>query len=221
MSKITYFAESYGSELPKKLTEIFEEINYVRSIEKGAEIYSQGETAESFFYLKRGKVRIYMASENGMEKTLSVISHGAIFGEAAFFDGKPRVSSARALQRVEIITITRTVLENAFRKHPELALELLKLQALTIRMLSAQVDSVTFRNAESRIANFLLESAEKYENNYLVLATQEEIGSAVGTSRITVSRIINDFSKCGYLATGYGKIIIKDKKALETVASRA
>lgn len=221
MENMMHFVENYSSGLPQKLIELFEGISYIRSVEKGTQIYSQGEKAESFFYLKRGKIRIYMASENGMEKTLSVISHGAIFGEAAFFDGKPRVSSARALQRVEIITITRTVLENAFRKHPEFALELLKLQALTIRMLSAQVDSVTFRCAESRIAHFLLESAEKYENNCFVFATQDEIGSAVGVSRVTVSRIINDFSRKGYLLTGYGKITLNDKKSLEAIASRA
>lgn len=220
MDRMTHFVESYGSGLPENLTELFEGIKYVRNVEKGTEIYSQGEKAESFFYLKRGRVRIYMTSENGMEKTLSIISRGAIFGEAAFFDGKPRVSSARALQKVEIAPITRTVLENAFRTHPEIAMEMLKLQALTIRMLSAQVDSITFRRAESRIAHFLLESAEERGDNRFVFATQEEIGSAVGVSRITVSRIINEFSRQGYLTTGYGKITLNDKKALEAESSR-
>lgn len=218
MDKMTHFVESYGSGLPQNLAELFEGIGYVRGIEKGGEIYSQGEIAESFFYLKRGRVRIYMASENGMEKTLSVISRGAIFGEAAFFDGRPRVSSARALQRAEIVTVTRPILEGAFRIHPELAMEMLKLQALTIRMLSAQVDSVTFRHAESRIAHYLIEFAEEHGGSRCVFATQEEIGSAVGVSRITVSRIINEFARNGYLATGYGKIAIENKLALEEIA---
>ncbi len=221
MDRMIHFVESYGSGLPQNLTGLFEGINYVRSVEKGVEIYSQGEKAESFFYLKRGRVRIYMTSENGMEKTLSIISKGAIFGEAAFFDGRPRVSSAIALQRAEIVPITRDILENAFRTHPELALEMLRLQALTIRMLSAQVDSVTFRRAESRIANFMLEAAYERGDGKTVFTTQEEIGSAVGVSRITVSRIINEFSRQGYLTTGYGKIILKNKKALEEISSKA
>lgn len=221
MEKMNHYIETYSHGLPKSLTELFESISYVKKLEKGAEIYAQGEKAESFFYLKRGRVRIYMASENGMEKTLSIISHRAILGEAAFFDGMPRVSSAKALQRVEIAVITRSILEDAFRTHPQIALELLKLQAMTIRMLSLQVDSITFRDAESRIASFLLESAEERGDNRFVFATQEEIGSAVGASRVTVSRIINEFSRQGYLSTGYGKITLSNKKALEAIASKA
>ena len=207
MEKMNHYIETYSYGLPKSLTELFESINFVKKLEKGEEIYSQGEKAESFFYLKRGKVRVYMTSENGMEKTLSIISRGAILGEAAFFDGMPRV--------------TRQILENAFRTHPEIALELLKLQAMTIRMLSLQVDSITFRDAESRIANFLLESAEERGDNRYVFATQEEIGTAVAVSRVTASRIINEFSRQGLLSTGYGKITINNKKALEAIASKA
>lgn len=221
MEKMNHYIETYSYGLPKSLTELFESINFVKKLEKGEEIYSQGEKAESFFYLKRGKVRVYMTSENGMEKTLSIISRGAILGEAAFFDGMPRVSSASAMQKTEIVVITRQILENAFRTHPGIALELLKLQAMTIRMLSLQVDSITFRDAESRIANFLLESAEERGDNRYVFATQEEIGTAVAVSRVTASRIINEFSRQGLLSTGYGKITINNKKALEAIASKA
>lgn len=161
-----------------------------------------------------------MTSENGMEKTLSIISRGAILGEAAFFDGMPRVSSANAMQKTEIVVITRQILENAFRTHPEIALELLKLQAMTIRMLPYKL-IVYLRDAESRIANFLLESAEERGDNRYVFATQEEIGTAVAVSRVTASRIINEFSRQGLLSTGYGKITINNKKALEAIASKA
>lgn len=92
---------------------------------------------------------------------------------------------------------------------------------MTIRMLSLQVDSITFRDAESRIANFLLESAEERGDNRYVFATQEEIGTAVAVSRVTASRIINEFSRQGLLSTGYGKITINNKKALEAIASKA
>lgn len=221
MEKMNHYIETYSYGLPKSLTELFESINFVKRLEPNTEIYSQGEKAESFFYLKRGRVRIYMTSENGMEKTLSIISRGAILGEAAFFDGMPRVSSARTLQKSEIVVITRQILENAFRSQPNIALELLKLQAMTVRMLSSQVDSITFRNAESRIAGFLLEFAEERGDSRYVFATQEEIGAAVAVSRVTVSRIINSFSKQGYLSTGYGKITINNKKALEDLSLKA
>lgn len=217
MEYINHYVETYASGLSKELTDVLENIPSVKKFAKDGVIYYQGEVAQNFFYLKKGKVRIYMTSENGMEKTLNTVSRGAIFGEAAFFDGKPRVSSAKALVRCEIVPITTRVLEDTFRQHPETAIELLRFQAQTIRMLSSQVDSITFLSAESRIARFLLDSAEEKDGKSYVFSTHEEIGNSVGTSRVTVSRIINNFSRLGYIETGYGKLILHDKNALAAI----
>lgn len=217
MEYINRYVETYASGLSKELTDVLENIPDVKQLLKNEVIYYQGEIAQNFFYLKKGRVRIFMTSENGMEKTLNTISRGTIFGEAAFFDGKPRVSSARALVRCEIVPITRKVLEDTFRSHPETAIELLRFQAHTIRMLSAQVDSITFLSAESRVAGFLLDSSEEKDGKTCVFSTHEEIGNAVGASRVTVSRILNKFCRLGYIKTGYKEIVLQDKKSLEGI----
>lgn len=49
MEKMNHYIETYSYGLPKSLTELFESINFVKKLEKGEEIYSQGEKAESFF----------------------------------------------------------------------------------------------------------------------------------------------------------------------------
>ena len=95
------------------------------------QVYLQGELADSFFYLKKGRVKIFLTSENGMEKTLSLLEPGNIFGEAAFFDGMPRVSSAKAICPCEIVRITRGDLLQDFTKEPELAMSLLTLLSHT------------------------------------------------------------------------------------------
>ena len=69
--------------------------------QKGSAVYWQGDTADRLYYLKKGRVKIYMTSENGGEKTLRIQSDGGVFGEAAFFDRLPRVSSAKVLEKSE------------------------------------------------------------------------------------------------------------------------
>lgn len=174
-----------------------------RLYEKGEMIYWQGSRAEEFYYLKSGGVRVFLCSENGAEKTLSVMKPGRIFGEAAFFDGLPRVSSAKALAHSEIVPITRSGLTECIRREPQLAVSLLAYLSQTIRMLSAQLDTVAFQQADERVARLLLKlSAE----NGLVRLTHEDLAALAGISRVTVSRVLSEFARRGWVETCYREI---------------
>ena len=194
-----------------ELIRVLDSISEVRVFDKGEVIYNQGDNPDFFYYLKKGKVKIYITSEGGGEKTISVIGKNAILGEASFFDNQPRMTSARATVRCELVSINGALLTDIIRKNPRNAMELLKLQAQTIRMLSAQVDNITFVNATGRIAQFLLNATSVSENSS-VYVTHEEIASFVGTSRVTVSKIISRLSAEGIVKTGYKFISVLDRK---------
>lgn len=55
-----------------------------KSYGKGQMVYLQGELADSFFYLKKGRVKIFLTSENGMEKTLSLLEQAIFLGKLLF-----------------------------------------------------------------------------------------------------------------------------------------
>lgn len=197
---------------------VLEKSHTPRIYEKGTMVYWQGNHAEEFYYLKRGSVRIFLCSENGTEKDLTVLKAGSIFGEAAFFDGLPRVSSAKALERSEIITVTRRSLTDCIRREPELAMDLLTCLSQTIRMLSAQVDAMTFRQADERIARLLLNLSAKDGS---VRATHEDLAALAGASRVTVSRILAGFARKGWVRTGYGEIRITDAAGLNAFSGNS
>lgn len=184
---------------------------------KNKMIYWQEAHAEEFYYLKRGRVKIFLSSESGMEKTLTLLHAGSIFGEAAFFDGMPRVSSAKTLEESEIITVTRQSLLACIRREPQLAINLLTYLAQTIRMLSAQVDTMTFLQADRRIAQLLLKLAA----GNTVAATHEDLAALAGVSRVTVSRILRRFAEKGWTATGYREIVIRNEEALRRFPAEA
>jgi CRP-like cAMP-binding protein len=179
--------------------------------EKGKMIYWQGSHADQFYYLKSGGVRVFLCSENGSEKTLSVMKPGRVFGEAAFFDGLPRVSSAKALRRSEVVPVTHRSLVECIRREPQLAVSLLTYLSQTIRMLSAQLDTVAFQQADERIARLLLNLAAE---GGAVRATHEDLAALAGVSRVTVSRILADFSRRGWVETRYREIRVADAGAL-------
>ena len=170
-------------------------------------VYSQGEPADRFYYLVSGQVKIYLSSESGMEKTLTLLEPGQIFGEAAFFDQLPRVSSAKTLSRSQIIPITRQNLTFCFSQDPDLAFCLLEYLSRTIRMLSAQVDNMAFLQADKRIARLLVQLCSASPEK-TIRCTHEELGNLAGVSRVTVSRILREFSRKGWLQTDYGSLHI-------------
>ena len=68
-----------------------------QSYAAGQMIYLQDTEAEQFYYLLHGKVKTFISSAGGNERTLTVYGPGSLFGEASFFGRMPRVSSAVAL----------------------------------------------------------------------------------------------------------------------------
>lgn len=175
-------------------------------------IYRQEEIANYFYYLKDGGVQAFVTSPDGLEKTLTTYKKGEFFGEASFFDGFPRMSSAKTISASEIIPINKSDLIAYFQNDPFLALNFIELLSKKVRLLSNEIDNISFLSAEKRIAQYILNM--KQYTNHSIACTHDDIGNAVGVSRVTVSRTLNKFSKCNWIQTKYKKIIILNNDAL-------
>lgn len=208
------------SPVSKEAEEIFDSFKSQYNYKKNSTVYSQGETADCFYYIKKGQVKIFFNSADGMEKTLSVAGAGSILGHAAFFDGKPRVSSAKTISACTIVAINKAKLLAKFKEKPHLALLLLTMQANSIRMLSQQVSSITFSQADSRIADILIQSCTTgQKGKSCVNMTHEEIGNMAGVSRVTVSKILNKWAREQIIGTGYRCVYILNAKKLSLYAN--
>lgn len=174
-------------------------------------IYLQNTEATCFYYLKSGRVKSFIQSEDGAERVLNVYHAGSLFGEASFFDELPRVSSAVALTSCEIVPIDRELVSQEFARDPELALAMMKYLARTVRLLSGQVDQMAFRPARWRVANYLLTLSSAGS----LSCTQEDIAAAVSASRVTVSRILNEAARKGWIELGYRSIILRQPEKLK------
>lgn len=186
-----------------------------KSYAPGQLIYLQGTEAGEFYYLLEGTARSYISSPEGSELILTLHRAGDLMGEASFFDECPRVSSAVALTHCQAVTIDRAHLDHVFQAHPELAYPMLRYLARTVRLLSGHVDGISFRPADRRLASALVEYAGK---DSFVRYTHEELGAAVGVSRVTVSRTLAQFAGKGWLERSYGAVRLLDREALERFA---
>lgn len=181
----------------------------------GQLIYLQDTEAQVFYYIVSGTVRCFLSAPTGEERTLTLHHSGDLIGEAAFFDKQPRVSSAVAVTPCTLVSIDRPHLEEVFSRRPDLAVSMLEYLARTVRLLSAHVDSA-FLQADRRLARYLLTLIP--DENGVLSCTHEELGAAVGLSRVTVSRTLSKFAKDGLIRTGYRSLAILDRKALDLLS---
>ena len=177
-------------------------------------IYLQDTEATCFYFLKSGKVKSFIQSEDGAERVLNLYTAGSLFGEASFFDELPRLSSAVAVVPCEIVPIDRELVAQEFAKNPELALSMVKYLARTVRLLSGQVDQMAFRPARWRVANYLLTLAGR---DGVVSCTQEDVAAAVSVSRVTVSRVLGEFARQGWVELGYRTVSLLSPEKLTEI----
>ena len=189
-----------------------------RKYQAGRMVYLQGTRPECFYYLISGSVRSFISTGGGEERVLAVHRSGDLMGEASFFDGCPRVTSAMALEDCLILAVDRGQLDAAFQRHPELALPMLQYLARTVRMLSDHVESSSLP-ARQRVARWLL--AQPPGEDGSLRATHEAIGQAVGLSRVTVSRALGELSALGLAGLGYRSVTVLDRDGLEALAAEA
>lgn len=189
-----------------------------RKYRAGQLIYLQGTHPDYFYYLISGSVRSFISSCPGEERVLTIHRAGDLMGEASFFDGCPRVTSAMAVEDCQILTIDQEQIDSAFQHHPELALPMLQYLARTVRMLSDHVGASSLP-AKQRIARWLLHQPAGDDGS--ICATHEGIGQAVGLSRVTVSRVLGEFASHGLIALGYRSVTVLNLAQLEDLTIEA
>ena len=79
----------------------------VRILKDGEILFRSGEKADSMYIVRKGALKVYFLKGNE-EVQLALLSDGAIVGEMAFFDQKPRSAHVKALAQSEVTEISRS-----------------------------------------------------------------------------------------------------------------
>ena len=189
-----------------------------RTYAPGQMIYLQGAEPTEFYYLLSGSARSFLTSPEGEERVLTLHRGGSLMGEASFFDGCPRVSSAVAVSECRVVAVSWEGLEQVLAGHPQLAIPMLRHLADTVGQLSRQVNDLSFQGAEGRLAAQLL---REMDDGGQVKVTQEELGFRIGVTRVTVARILRKWARQGWVETRYSAIQVQDSKALQDLGQGA
>jgi CRP/FNR family transcriptional regulator, cyclic AMP receptor protein len=166
-------------------------------------LYSQGEPADSVFYIYKGKVKVTVVSEGGKEAVIAIRGPDEFCGEGAM-TGKPlRLSSATAITACQIVRLSKETMVRLLRFEPEFAdYFLFHLLTRTARVEADLVDHL-FNSSELRLARALL-LLSNYGNDLgpepiPIKVNQEMLAKMIGTTRSRVSQFMNKFRKLGLI----------------------
>jgi len=166
--------------------------------------FTQGDAADSVFYLQKGRAKVTVVSQTGKEATITILADGDFVGEEslATVEGV-RLSTATALTACTALKIRREEMIRVMHEEHELIDIFLKF--LLTRSMRIQADLVDqlFNSSEKRLARILLLMAEFGKpgepEQYIPKISQETLAEMIGTTRSRVSFFMNRFRKLGFI----------------------
>lgn len=182
--------------------------------------FSQGDSADSIFYIEKGRAKLTVVSAAGKEATITLLASGDFVGEESITAVLGlRLATATAITPCKAIRISRGEMIRALDQ--EHTLSNLFVAFLLTRSMKVQADLVDqlFNSSEKRLARILLLMAEfgkpEKQEEYIPPVTQETLADMIGTTRSRVSYFMNRFRKLGFIE--YNGRIKVDKSLLNVV----
>ena len=166
-------------------------------------LFSQGDVADSVFYIKTGRVKLSVVSRRGKEAVIALMDAGSFFGEGCLAGKLVRLTSATVVDESTIVRIDKQMMMHVLENEP--AFSSMFLEYVLARNLRIQEDLVDqlFNSSEKRLARVLLLLAhfgkEGKPEPVLAKVSQEMLAEMIGTTRSRVNFFMNKFRKLGFL----------------------
>jgi CRP/FNR family transcriptional regulator, cyclic AMP receptor protein len=166
-------------------------------------IFSQGDLADSVFYIRHGKVKVTVMSEQGKEAVIAILGPDEFCGEGCLAGQSRRIATATAMADCEIMRMEKAAIIRLLHDEPAFSeIFVSHLLARTIRIEEDLVDQL-FNSSEKRLARALLLLAnfgkEGRPEPIVPNVSQEMLAEMIGTTRSRVNFFMNKFRQLGFV----------------------
>lgn len=215
LTGVELFAEMKDDEIDE-LTSLAQ----IKNLGKDTTIFHAGDPADAVFVVASGRVKVVITSSDGKEFILTVLGPGQVFGEMALLESAPRSASVVTLSAVEVLMINRSDFQRLLDSNPRISQRLMAILSRRLRRANAKMESLAYMDVAGRLARYLLDLArdhgQRLGNGWVVVRrpTHSDIAHSIGTSRETVSRLINEFEE-GFGLVNKGKFTYIRENLLE------
>jgi len=193
-----------------------------KDFDKGSFVYFVGDPSDNVYLVKQGRVKIGTYSDDGKEIVKTILTTGEVFGELALADEKNRNDFAQAMDPDTVICpLTVDDMKQLMADDQELSFKIFKMMGFRMRKLERRIELLISKDARTRIIEFLKDLAEErgkkvgFETMIKNHLKHQDIASLTGTSRQTVTTILNDLKEKNIINFDRRKILIRDMDKLK------
>ncbi|MCH7511927.1 MAG: Crp/Fnr family transcriptional regulator [Chloroflexi bacterium] len=184
---------------------------------RGKVFYTPGETGEVLFILKRGRVNLYRINPDGKKLVIATIGPSTVFGEMSLTGQGMHDTFAEAADDCTLCVMSRSDVEHLLLSKPRVALRFMELIAGRLREVEARMENVAFKSVPARLADALLQLAEKADGK-IEGVSHQDLADMVGTYRETATRVLNEFQHDGHIKLGRLQVAILQPDELQAIA---
>ena len=195
----------------------------VRVVTEGTAIHRAGDAFRSVFFLKSGAAKRMLIQEDGREQILGFPMPGDILGMEAI-DAGAHSTTVISLDLCAIVEIPFEAIESLAADNPAVARFLYQRMSAALRDEHGWMAALGLLNADERVAAFLLDLSQRFAargfsaRRFMLRMTRAEIGSFLGLTLETVSRVFSRFQKLRLLNVTRRDIELLDMAALGSLA---
>ena len=202
------------------------EIAVRRPFVKGETLFSEGDKAEGFYLLCSGALKLCKISPDGREKVLHMVHPVETFAEAAFFGDGSYPAEARGVEKGEVLFFPRGAFLGLLERNPRFSMNLIASLAMLLRRFARQIEELSFADAPSRLASYLIDLASRKSTSfqgrtYLELDMRKgELASRLGTVSETLSRTFKKLKDEEVIEVDGNKVTVLNMEKLKLLSGR-
>ncbi len=173
------------------------EFTTVKPLENGDYLFRDGEASHGFYIVQRGAINVHRVSAAGKEQVIHVFRAGESFAEATLAADRGYPGDARAVMASQVLLVRKDGFLALLSRRPDLALRMLGSMSAHLRVLVGQLDDLTMRDVETRLANWLIHHCPDPKSDdpaKIELAiTKRVLAAELSTVSETLSRTLAKF----------------------------
>jgi cAMP-binding proteins - catabolite gene activator and regulatory subunit of cAMP-dependent protein kinases len=202
--------------------DVIREYGTVVHYTKGQIVFSAGDTADRIYLIEKGYVKIYRLTMDGRKVTVgSMRSPGQLMGLAETLYHGERTCFAGAISDSTLVVVRKANFEELLVQHPTIALKVATTLGVRMREAEAIIQEMVSWQVPGRLAMLLLKMSERtgieteIGTKITLRLTHEEIACMIGTSRQTVTSLLNMFKQEDSIAIEEREMYIIDTEKLK------
>ena len=175
-----------------------------KSLEKNDYLFREGDPAQGFYIVQRGAVNVHRVTAAGKEQVIHIFRTGDSFAEVALASSTAYPADARAQEPSLVLLVQKDGFVALLKRQPELALRMLGSMSSHLRVLVRQIEDLTVRDVQTRLANWLIKRCPNPASgtpvNIELTVTKRVLAAELGTISETLSRTLAKFREQNLLS---------------------